>query len=208
MTGMITTPWCGVARDGDVEVGLNLISKGGAYDHRGQHRNDVYYGTIGFLPHVELGLRWTVIPGLKSFEDLVPDSRLTDSDRMVSGRLEVLPAAPGRPGLAFGIEDAVGTRRFHSTYAVSGLELRTLPLPGRLALGYAPRVLTASEHTLDGAFGAVAVSPWRSTTAAVEHDSKRLNALLAFEPGLGIQARVALLGLRHPAAGVGWSRSL
>ena len=91
---------------------------------------------------------------------------------------------------------------------MSGLETPSIPLHGRVTLGYAPRILTASEHTLDGAFGGLAVSPWRATAVAVEHDSKRLNVLLGYEPGLGIQARVALLGLRHPAAGVGWSRSL
>jgi hypothetical protein len=64
MTGMVNTPWCGVEPEGGFEVGYNSISKGGAYDHRDEHRNDVYYGTVGYLPHVELGLRWTMIPGL------------------------------------------------------------------------------------------------------------------------------------------------
>jgi hypothetical protein len=208
MTGMVVTPWCGVARGGEVELGYNVISKGGATDHRGQHRNDVYYGTIGFLPRVEVGLRWTTIPGLKAFQELVPDTKLTDSDRMVSGRLEALPPRGLRPGLAFGIEDAVGTRRFHSTYAVSGLDLGTIPLRPRMTVGYAPRVLTATEHALDGAFGALAVSPGRAVTAAVEHDSKRVNVLLGVRGGFGIEARVGLLGLRHPAAGVGWHRRL
>ena len=62
MTGMINTPWCGVARDGDIEVGFNSLSKKGSYDHRGENRNDVYYGSIGFLPHLEVGVRWSPTP--------------------------------------------------------------------------------------------------------------------------------------------------
>ncbi|MEK7330873.1 MAG: hypothetical protein AAB113_08725, partial [Candidatus Eisenbacteria bacterium] len=81
MTGFINTPWCGVMADRGVEVGYNLIPKEAAYDQRGLHRNDVYYAALGFLPRLEAGLRWTVIPGLKSFSDLVPESRLTDQDR-------------------------------------------------------------------------------------------------------------------------------
>ena len=208
MSGMINTPWCGVMPSGDIELGYNVISKEAAYDHRGQHRNDVYYWAVGFLPHAELGLRWTVIPGLKAFEGVAPGTRLTDADRMVSGRLEVIPPRPGRPGLALGIEDAVGTRRFHSEYAVAGLPAETWPLHPRLTLGYAFKALSAGRYTLEGAFGAIAVRPWHATQAVLEHDSEKVNALVRYEAGLGIRARVALLGLRHPAVGLGWSHSL
>jgi exopolysaccharide biosynthesis protein YbjH len=208
MTGMINTPWCGVMPDGDIELGYNVIPKEAAYDNRNLHRNDVYYAAIGFLPHIEVGLRWTVIPGLKSFQDIAPDSKLTDSDRMVSGRIEVLEPRPGRPGLALGIEDATGTRRFHSEYAVTGIESPTWPLQARLSVGYAFTALTATRYTLEGAFGAVAVRPWRASEVALEHDSEKVNALLGFGVGLGFQARFALLDLRHPAAGIGWSHAL
>jgi exopolysaccharide biosynthesis protein YbjH len=208
MTGIINTPWCGVMPDGDVEIGYNTISKEAAYDHRGLHRNDAYYAAIGFLPHLEVGLRWTVIPGLKAFEPIAPDSKLTDADRMVSGRIEVLPPRPGRPGLALGIEDATGTRRFHSEYAVAGMESPTWPLHARVSLGYAFTALTATRYTLDGAFGAITVRPWRASEVALEHDSEKVNALLGYGVGLGFQVRAALLDLRHAAAGIGWSHSL
>ena len=208
MTGMINTPWCAVIPDGDVEIGYNTIPKDAAYDHRGENRNDVYYAAIGFLPRCELGLRWTVIPGLHAFSSVAPDSKLTDSDRMVSGRLEVLPPGGLRPGLAFGIEDAVGTRRFHSEYAVSGIESKTWPLQARLSLGYAFTALTAGRYTLEGAFGAIAVRPWRAAEVALEHDSEKVNALVRYDAGLGFRARVALLDLRHTAVGLGWFHSL
>jgi exopolysaccharide biosynthesis protein YbjH len=206
MTGFINTPWCGVMSDRGVEVGYNRIPKEAAYDHRGTHANDVYYAALGFLPHLEAGLRWTVIPGLRAFTDVVPDSRLTDSDRMLSGRLELLPATPRRPGLAIGVEDAVGTRRFHSTYAVTGIPFAYPPLNGRVSLGYAPRVFKrAGGRTLDGAFGALEASPWRPVAVALEYDTEKWNTALGIDLGFGFRARAALLGGRHASFGAGWS---
>lgn len=207
-TGFINTPWCGVMEDRRVEIGYNRIPKEAAYDHRESHANDVYYSALGFLPRIEVGFRWTVIPGLKAFADLVPESRLTDSDRMLSGRIELLTPRPGRPGLAIGIEDAVGTRRFHSTYGVTGIPFEYQGLHTRVALGYASRVLTASRHTLDGAFGAVEVTHRWPVALAVEYDTEKWNAGLGVDVALGIRTRVALLDWQHVSLGVGWSVAL
>jgi hypothetical protein len=208
MTGFINTPWCGVMSDRSVEVGYNRIPRGAAYDHRGTHTNAVYYAAMGFLPRVEAGLRWTVIPGLKAFVDEVPDSRLTESDRMLSGRIELLPPRPGRPGLAVGIEDAAGTRRFHSTYAVTGIPIEYRGLHTRLGLGYASRVLTANRHTLDGAFWAVEVAPRRPVAVSLEYDTEKWNTSLGIDLGFGFRARAALLDLKYGSFGAGWSVSL
>jgi hypothetical protein len=204
MTGFVNTPWCGVMGDRHVEVGYNQIPKAAAYDHRGQYRNDVYYVAVGFLPRVEVGLRWTVIPGLKAFSDIVPESRLTDSDRMLSGRISLLEPRKGRPGLAIGIEDPFGTRRFHSTYAVTGIPFEYLRLHSRFSLGYAPRVLTAGRHTLDGPFGALEASIWRPLVATLEYDTEKWNSSLGIDLGFGFRVRAAVLDGRHVGAGAGW----
>lgn|SRR5262245_52658867 len=204
-TGFINTPWCGVISDRKVELGYNQVSKGASYDHRDEYRNDVYYAALGFLPHVEVGLRWTVLPGLHAFQDLVPDSKLVESDRMLSGRIDLLAPRLGRPGIAIGIEDAFGTRRYHSTYAVAGIPFEYQGLRSRVAVGYAPRALTAARHTLDGAFGAVETGFWRFVDVSLEYDTEKWNAALGVEPGLGFRARVALLDIQHVGFGAGWS---
>lgn len=206
-TGFINTPWCGVISDRSVEVGYNRIPRGAAYDHRGSHVNDVYYAALGFLPHLEVGLRWTVMPGLKAFVDEIPDSRLTDSDRMLSGRIELLRPRSGRPGLALGVEDAMGTRRFHSTYAVTGIPFEYRSLRTRVGVGYAFDALTAARHTLDGAFGAVEVAH-RFVAVSVEHDSEKWNSMLGVRLGFGFRARAALLDMKYGSFGAGWSVSL
>ena len=207
-TGFINTPWCGVMSDRSVELGYNRIPRGAAYDHRGTHANDVYYVALGFLPRVEAGLRWTVIPGLKAFVEEVPESWLTESDRMLSGRVEILRPGPRRPGLAIGIEDAVGTRRFHSTYAVAGIPIQYQGLNLRLGLGYASRTLTAVRHTLDGGFGAVEVAFRWPVAVSFEYDTEKWNTSLGVDLGLGFRARAALLDGKHGSFGAGWSVSL
>lgn len=202
-TGFINTPWAGVMADGGLEVGANHVPRRWAYDERGVHANDVYYATLGFLPRAEGALRWTVIPGLRTFENIVPESRLTDTDYMASGRLELIPPAFGQPGLAVGVDDVKGTRRFHSTYAVTGMPFRIPQVQGRITLGYAFRALKATRHTLDGAFGAVEVSPWRLLAAQIEYDSEKWNVAVAVPAPFGIRLRAAMLHLQSLSLGAG-----
>src|SRR5262249_6274385 len=153
-----------------------------AYDHRGTHDNQVFYVTLGFLPRVETALRWTRIPGFHSFQDLAPDSRLVDMDRMASARVALLEPRTLRPGLAVGIEDAQGTRRFHSTYAVTGLPFALLGRPARVSAGYGFRLLDAQRRVLDGLFGAAELSPQRWLRTQLEYDSEKWNVGLGVRP--------------------------
>jgi hypothetical protein len=208
MTGFIQTPWAGVIASRGVEAGYNYIPKRWAYDHRGTHDNQIFYATLGFLPRIETALRWTRIPGYYSFQEIVPDSRLVDMDRMASGRLELLAPRPGRPGLAVGVEDAEGTRRFHSSYAVAGLPVTLPPVRGRLALGYGFRVFDASRYVLDGVFGAVECEFPRWLRVQVENDSEKWNAGLGFTAFGDFRVRAALLHMESLSLGIGWSHTL
>jgi hypothetical protein len=208
MSGFTNTPWAGVLPDKAVEFGYNNIPKEASYQYRDQHPNEVYYGTFGFLPHTEVGLRWTVMPGARPFALYVPDSKYVDRDRMFSVRFELLEAKRNRPGLAIGAEDFHGSRRFHSSYAVIGMPLDIYRLQNRVTLGYAPRVFRASNRTLDGLFGACEVSVVRRLVTAIEYDTEKPNASLGLDLGFGLRARAALFDLKHLGVGAGWYRAL
>jgi hypothetical protein len=194
--------------DRAAEAGWNWVPRRWAYDLRERHDNHVLYTTMGFLPRTEMTLRWTVFPGYRSFQDEVPDSRLTDTDEMVSFRLQLLEPRIGRPGLAIGIEDMVGTRRFHSTYGVAGLPWRIQGMHGRATLGYAFVALDATRHVLDGPFGAVEWSPWDRLALQVEHDSEKWNVGLAVTPAFGLRLRAALLDATTLSVGGGFAVTL
>ena len=207
-SGFINTPWAGVLPDKAIEFGYNKIPKEAAYEYRDQHSNEVYYGALGFLPHFEVGLRWTVMPGARPFEEILPESDYTDRDRMFSARLELLEAKRNRPGLAVGVEDFHGSRRFHSSYAVIGMPLEIYRLQNRVTLGYAPHVFRAQGRTLDGLFGACELSFKGRVVAAIEYDSEKPNASLGMDLGWGFRARAALFDLKHVGVGAGWYRAL
>jgi hypothetical protein len=207
-TGFILTPHWRVLPDRHVEAGYGRLAAGGSWDNRGRAPNEAWYATVGYLPRTEIGLRWTVIPGVKAFGDVVPDSRLTDADRMLSARFALLEPAGWRPGLAVGVEDASGTRRFHSTYAVTGASARIRSLRMSLGGGYAPRAFTATRHVLDGAFGAAEVALPPHARILVEHDSEKWNAGFSLSALGHLKLRAAWIDLRHPAIGIGWSMHL
>lgn len=208
MTGFIHTPWAGVLADRGIEMGYGFIPQEWAYARRGQNDNQVFYTTLGFLPRVETSLRWTRLEGYRSFEEIVPESKFVDMDRMASARVAVLEPAPLRPGLAFGIEDAHGTRRYHSTYAVAGMPFAILGREFRVAAGYGFQMFTAARYVLDGMFGAVEFSPWSWARTQVEYDTEKWSAGVGLSPGLGLQVRAALLNLESPSIGAGWSYRL
>jgi hypothetical protein len=205
MSGFATTPWADVIGDRRMELGYSYVPKQWAYDHRGEHPNAYYYGTVGFLPFLEVQLRWSQIVGLRDFEAIVPDSRLADLDRTASARMVLIRPAGGRPGLAIGADDLVGTRRFHSTYVVAGLPGRILGVQARAAMGYAPTAFVAPRHVLDGVFGALEIQPWRALRVQIENDSEKWNAGIGIDPGFGFRFRVAALNLESLSAGAGWS---
>ena len=63
MTGFINTPWAGTIQDRSIELSYSHFPKDWAYSFRGLNVNDVYAAALGLLPHLEVGLRFTRIPG-------------------------------------------------------------------------------------------------------------------------------------------------
>jgi len=213
MTGFINTPWAGGMGEGEMEIGYVKVPKKWAYSsmgvERGVYSNEIYYGSLGLLPRTEIGLRFTRTPGLKTFGNIDPDSRLTtDTDHMASIRFTVFEPKDRVPGVALGVEDVEGTRRHHASYVVFGVPSQIFSVQSRFSLGYASRVFAASRHVLDGAFGAIEVSPWRVVATQVEYDTEKWNVGLGVDLGFGLRLRAAALNFESLSAGVGWCHRL
>ena len=213
VTGFIITPWAGVIRDRSVEVGYAYIPKKWAYNPegipRGVYHNEIYYAALGLVPRVEVDLRITRTPGFNPFAGIDPESQLsTDTDHMASFRVALLEPRDRRPGLALGMEDIQGTRRYHSEYLVSGVPFSIFSVQSRFSLGYAFRVFTASRYVLDGSFGAVEVSPWRAVAARFEYDTEKFNVGLGVDLGFGLRVRASALNMESLSYGLGWYHKL
>lgn len=213
-SGFINTPWAGTFADRAIELGASHIPKKWAYDHRGNYANEPWHMTLGLLPRLEVSLRFTRLPGLKggAGADVGDPNNLitTDTDHMASFRLALLTPKPLRPGLAIGIDDIEGTRRYHSSYAVTGLPFAILHVQNRLSLGYAFRVFTedVARHVLDGGFGAFEVSPWRAVATRIEYDTEKWNLGVGVALSHGVRLRAAALNLETLSFGAGWYHKL
>lgn len=208
VSGFIFTPWANSLSDGTISLDYTHVPAKWSYSGRGEFVNQAYSMTIGLLPHVEASLRFTRLPGaVGPFQDI--DNRITtDTDHMASGRLVLLTPEPGHPGLAVGIEDISGTRRFHSTYIVTGMPFEINNVQNRFSFGYAPRVFTAARHVLDGGFGAIEISPWRVVAARLEYDSEKWNVGIGVALPYGLRIRAAALNLETLSVGGGWTHGL
>jgi len=208
VSGFTNTPWANTLTDRTVSVDLTQMPKKWAYDHRGIAVNNNYSLSIGLLPRVEANIRFTRIPGVVGFV-LDPDNVITtDTDHMASGRLALLTPKGWRPGVAIGAEDLNGTRRFHDSYVVAGLEKQIKDVQTRFSLGYATHVFRAPRYVLDRGFGAVEVSPWRVVAAQAEYDSEKWNVGIGLALPYGLRFRAAALNLETLSVGAGWTHGL
>jgi hypothetical protein len=174
-TGLISIPTAEMPADGTVALGVNLLDRRyHRYDYPGydHHPAMVQFASICFLPFVEVGLRLTRVTG-------VPRQAL--GDRMVSLRVRLRKESTHLPALVLGAHDLVGTRRFHTIYAVASKEVATLSVAGRLGLhaGYGGDPLSLRSprgHALTGGFGGISLAPapWGSLFA--EYDTEHVNA--------------------------------
>jgi hypothetical protein len=209
VTGFIFTPWAGVMPERTMSIDYTHLPKKWAYSGRNEFVNQNYSLTLGVLPRVETTLRFTRLPGAAGFLPGDPDNLITtDTDHLVGGRLVLLTPKGLRPGLATGIEDLSGTRRFHAAYLVLGNTFATKNVQSRFSFGYASRVFTAARHVLDGGFGAIEISPWRDVATRIEFDSEKWNVGLGVSLPYGLKIRAAALNLETLSAGVGWTHEL
>jgi hypothetical protein len=204
-TGFVNTPWAGAMPFRTLGAGYDFAPRSWSHGERGMGDDHAYHATIGLLPRVEAALRLTRIVAARGPSQAIPDARFARADRMASVRVELLPARPGRPGLATGIDDLQGSRRFHSSYVVGGMPFSLPGIPGRVAAGYGSRTFSASRRVLDGAFGALEVTPWPWAGAQLEYDTEKWNVALALAPGAGFHLRFVLLHLDSPGFAAGWS---
>jgi hypothetical protein len=208
VSGFIFTPWANTLSDRTISVDYTQVPKKWAYDFRGQSVNQAYSLTIGLIPRVEASLRFTRLPGIQGGLADIDNIITTDTDHMASGRLALLIPRGWRPGLAIGAEDIGGTRRYNSSYIVTGVANEIKNVQTRFSVGYAPHVFRAPRHVLDGGFGAVEMSPWRVVAARLEYDSEKWNVGIGAALPFGLRFRAAALNLETLSVGVGWTHGL
>jgi hypothetical protein len=201
-SGLVVTPTADVIPGETILFGLTFTDKAWSYFDRGDSDNYTYFLTAGFLPRVEVSIHATYAPNDRLIQ--TSDNEGTN-DRGASGRLLLLVEGDRRPGLAVGIDDVRGTRRFHSLYAVTskGYTFGNSVLI-RGSLGYGSDALDAKNYILNGVFGGGEIRYRETAGIALDYDTEKWNTsfrLVLFER---LAAYAAFLDFKSPSGGISW----
>lgn len=213
-SGLINTPTAYVLPDASILFGVSVTEKKWAYyagsdpsRPRGVTDNWNYFFTVGFFPRVELTLRVTYAPDA-GFREGFPEVGIVD--RAGAGRLQVFTEGRMVPAVSVGIDDARGTKRQHSLYAVG---TKGVSLSGatamRVTLGYGSDALKGdspdeSPVVLDGLFGGGELVLAHTVSLAVDHDTEKWNLGLRATLFGHISASYVLLDFDIPSGSVAW----
>jgi hypothetical protein len=205
-TGLVNTPTADVLPSDALRFGVMYDDRKWTHDQR--DKSDAYhtYLTVGFVPRVEISLRFTYHP-----DDFL-DEQVTDPgtvDRGANGRLLVLTEGRTRPALAVGIDDVRGTRRFHSLYAVASkwVTSEEALLKLRLSGGYGSAALdTVHERVLNGWFGGGELVYGNFVSAVLDFDTEKWNTSIRLVAFQRLAAQVVLLNLETLSGGVSWTQ--
>lgn len=201
-TGLIMTPTADVLPSETILFGLTLTNKTWSYFDRGDSDNYTYFFVVGFLPRVEISIHATYAPNDRLIST---GDRQGTNDRGASGRLLLLPEGDRRPGLAVGIDDVRGTRRFHSLYAVTSKGFRlSSDFLVRGSLGYGSDQLKAQNHVLDGGFGGGEVRYRDVAGIALDYDTEKWNTSFRLVLFQRLAAYAAFLDFESPSGGISW----
>lgn len=207
MSGLVVIPTADVMPTDAVRFGVSWVDKKVAHNTKDQSDNYHFFFTAGFLPRVEVSFRVTHAPDGLFKKELSTEPGTFD--RGGSGRLLILTEGRKRPAVAVGIDDARGTRRFHSLYVVAS---KWFTNPGdlveaQLAGGYGSDALkTEHDRVLDGVFGGGQIVYRQLVAVALDFDSETWNTIIRAHAFGHLTAQVALLDFTGPAGGVIWTQ--
>lgn len=203
MTGLVNVPVADVLPDATFRLGYSHIDRRWVYQLRPRMDNEVYYVAFGFLPHTEVTIRATIFPD----ETLLEGVSEPNVDRMASVRV-LLRDEGGWPAVAAGVEDARGTRRYHSLYLVASKTVVGHPGEGFLVAtgGYGSDILSAQRYVLDGFFGGLELRPTRCLSAVLEYDTEKWNTALRVVLFNRLSISAAFLNVETFSGGAAWTQ--
>lgn len=163
-------------------------------------RDELYVITVQFLPRVSLHYR-------QSFKRA--DFPQATGDRVLGAQAAVLTESRLRPGLAFGIRDAGGTRKHHTTYAVATKSVERGLVRMSATVGYSKELFDASFLEMeDGVFGGVNVRGWDRVELMVDYDTRFMYTGARIWPLRWVWVTGFVAEWEHPGFAFGISRVL
>jgi len=170
-TGLVTVPTARMQEDGSLSFGATYFDR--KYQDYSKRQYDVgaVYSTINFLPFLEISLR---VNRMLNY----PSDKNYTVDRVPMVRLRLLKEEKVLPAVVIGVHDffaAFGgeqAKHYNATYLVLSKKFSALDFH----LGYAPVLMEAGNHQLDGVFYGVDYAPLKWINLMGEYDTRYFNA--------------------------------
>jgi hypothetical protein len=173
-SSVITVPVAYVPPDGTVTIGGGFVHRKYADYTRRRYHYAPYFGSIVFLPFLEVSYR---------FSRALVDLPFALGDRSVNVRLQLLSERGRRPALLVGAHDFIRTtegqtNNFNALYVVASKTFQPAPKLPRLSLhaGYGTDWISARNRKFVGLFGGLAVSPMHGYELLLEYDGDIFSA--------------------------------
>ena len=171
------------------------------------YNNIAYYGTLGYLPFLEVSLRITRKINFRG--------RQAIGDRAASFRVRLIKERTHIPAPVFGAHDVMavfggtGAIHFNALYLV-GSKAFVVPFSPQthLHFGVGADWIEANDHQLVGAFGGFDAKINKLVTLMMEYDTERVNigARVSFLSHIRID--IVLLDMRAVSGGLSFCFSL
>jgi len=200
-TGLVIIPTARMQQDGTLSFGTSYFNKKYQEYFEGTKDFCTAYINFTFLPFLELVMRVN--------KPLYYHVGNYTVDRFPMVRLRLFKEKKYLPAIAVGIHDFASTEssntvHFNATYIVLSKKMDDFDLH----LGYAPKIMKALYHQLDGPFGGLAYTPHKSVNLYAEYDSKHVNAGLQCLLLKHFAINLAALNLGSLAAGINYKVNL
>ncbi len=194
ITGLVTIPTARMPQDGTLSMGVSYFDKKEQSYFEGTKNVGAAYVNLTFLPFLEVAFRVS--------RPLWYHSTYT-VDRYPMVRLRLTKEKKYLPAITVGVHDFASTDNsntvyFNATYIVLSKKFSDFDFH----VGYAPSIMKALYHQLDGPFGGVAYAPHKSLHLYAEYDSKRVNAGFQYQFLKHFAINLAELNFDSYAAGI------
>ncbi|MFQ6099278.1 MAG: YjbH domain-containing protein, partial [Armatimonadota bacterium] len=191
-SGLVVAPTADTLGDGEYAFGVGFIDR----DHTMQFGRTwkrtasiAPYAAFGFLPGLEVGMRYTIYPSLNAYDWGY------STNRAPYAHLRVLRESGRRPALAAFAEDLAGAPVEETYGVVASKRMGSLQLSAGWGSG-----------RFRGVFGGIACPIGRRARVVGEYDSRFVNLGAAVQLD-SLRVQLALLNLDGVAAGVSyWGR--
>ena len=173
-TSIITVPVAYVPPDGTITLGGGFVHRKYADYTSGRYHYAPYFGSIVFLPFLEVSYR---------FSRALVDRPFALGDRSVNIRAQLLTERGHRPAVLIGAHDFIQTtdgqnNNFNALYLVASRTFRPASKLPRFSLhaGYGTDWLSARNRKFVGLFGGLTVSPLSGYELLLEYDGSIISA--------------------------------